>query len=325
MRAFVTGGTGFVGSHLVEALLGRGFEVRCLVRDPADLKWLTGLDVELVVGDCSDPEGLKGSTAGADYVFHVAGLTKAVDPRDYYTVNSDGARNMAEAALRDNNGLKKFVLVSSQAAAGPSQAGVPRKEDDPPSPVTDYGKSKLLAEKYLTGLKDELPVAIVRPPSVYGPRDRDIYTFFKLVSRGVRTSFNDERLISFCYVKDLAEGIIAAALKDTDSGEAFFIAHDRPLGWDEIGEAVAAALGVRARRVALPIAALSLVALVSEGVSALTGRPALMNRQKMAEIRQRYWVVDTAKAKAVLGFEAAVDFRAGAMLTARWYREHGWL
>ena len=159
MRVLVTGATGFIGSHLVEALLSRGFEVSCLVRDPSRASWISGMDVRLMPGDCTDPESLAGVTSGMDYVFHNAGVTKASGRETYYKVNADGTRNVLEAAARDAAGLKKLVYVSSQAAAGPSVMDRPRKEDDPPAPVTDYGLSKLEGERYALKFKDVLPVS----------------------------------------------------------------------------------------------------------------------------------------------------------------------
>ncbi len=325
MKALVTGGTGFIGSHLVEALLKRGATVRCLVRDPARPGWLKGLDVELAKGDCARPDTLGGAAKGVDYVFHAAGITKAADPKDYYLANGEGTRFIAEAAARDAGEGVKFIYVSSQAAAGPSREGVARKEDDPPEPVSDYGRSKLLGEKYVLEMRDRLNVVIVRPTSVYGPRDRDIYAFFKLVSKGVRTAFSERRIVSLCYVDDLVEGTVRAAFADTGNGEAFFIAHPEPCDWDYLGETIAWSLGVKARRVLVPLPVLSLVALAAEGYAALTGRPALLNRQKMAEIRQRYWVADVGKSKERLGFTASHDFKDGARLTADWYRAAGWI
>jgi nucleoside-diphosphate-sugar epimerase len=325
MKALVTGGTGFIGSHLVEALLKEGIEVRCLVRDLSRLSWLAGLDVEAVRGDCAAPAGLLGAVKGVDYVFHAAGITKAVKARDYYRVNAQGTENLLQAAIKEAGRIKKFVLVSSQAAAGPSEEGKPRREDDPPEPVSDYGRSKLEAERHALSAKEELNIAIVRPTAVYGPRDRDILTFFKMVSRGFRTAFSEKRLLSVCYVSDIVEGTIKAALRPTKSGDAFFLAHPAENDWDGMGEAIAAALGVKARRLVIPVPLMGGVAICAEAFSVISGKPALLNRQKMAEIRQRFWVVDTSRAEEVLGFAARVDFPAGAKITAEWYRLHGWL
>jgi len=325
MRALVTGGTGFIGSHLVEALIARGFEVSVLARDPARLGWIAGRDVRVLTGDCTVPESLRGVTAGMDYVFHNAGLTRASIAEEYYRVNAEGTRNMLLATAADAPGLRKFVYVSSQAAAGPSVKGRPRREEDPARPVTDYGRSKLAGEAYAQEFADRLPVVIVRPAAVYGPRDRDVYTFFKLVSRGIRTTFADERMVSLCYVTDLVEGMILAAKGDTGPGEAFFMAHPDPCDWDYIGETIAGFIGVRPVRLVVPVPVLSVVAALSEAFGAVTGKPALLNRQKMAEIKQRYWVADTGKARDRLGFDAAHDFRSGAGLTVRWYKENGWL
>ncbi len=325
MKALVTGGTGFIGSHLVEALLKKGIETRCLVRDPAQLKWLAGLDAEIIRGDTEAADSLSAAVAGVDYVFHAAGITKAARPQYYYRINAQGTENLLMAALREAGRIKKFVLVSSQAAAGPSREGIPRREDDEPMPVSDYGRSKLLAERHALAVKDELNIAIVRPTSVYGPRDRDIFTFFKMVQKGFRTAFFEKRFLSVCFVSDIVEGTVNAAFEDTRSGDAFFLAHPDVLDWDFIGEAIANALGVKAKRLAVPVPLMGAVALCAEVFSAISGKPALLNRQKMAEIRQRFWVVDTKKAEEVLKFKARVDFPTGAKITAEWYRLHGWL
>lgn len=326
MKALVTGGSGFIGSHLVEGLLACGFDVRCLVRDKSASGWLVrmpGGGVELVQGDCLEPDSIGAAVEGVEYVFHGAGLTKAARTEDFYRANADGAGNVALAAAKA--GVAKFVLVSSQAAAGPSMKGVPRREDDLPQPVSDYGISKLMGERRVLAVKDEMDVVVVRPSAVYGPRDRDILEFFRLVSRGIRLSLSGERPISVCHVRDLVDGIMLAAQKPVPSGEVFFIADGRPYTWDELGEAVEVAVGRKALHVVIPVAAMAAYALVSDGLAALTGRPPLLGWQKFAEMRQLSWAVDVSKAKELLGFSASIGFSEGAGTTARWYAENGWL
>jgi nucleoside-diphosphate-sugar epimerase len=325
-RVLVTGGTGFVGSHLVELLLRKGYAVTCLVRDPQRLRWLAGLPVEMVVGDCSQPETLVDAVRNASIIFHVAGLTKARKVRDYYTVNHIGTKNILQACVRINPAIKRFILVSSLAAAGPSPDGTPVKERDTPRPVSDYGKSKLLAEEETLRYKETFPVVILRPSAVYGPRDRDMYELFCWAARGITLElFGGERYINPCYVEDLATAILLAAEKSTQSGSKYFVAENSAYSWSAFRQALLATGGVKAFNIKIPYAVAYLIGLVSELGGLFTSQPALTNRQKVREAAQKYWTCDLSKTENELGFKALFPLARGLTVTWKWYRDNNWL
>jgi len=325
-RVLVTGGTGFVGSHLVEQLLGKGYSVTCLVRDPRQLRWLEGKDVRLAAGDCTQPESLAAAVQGVSQVFHCAGLTKAKHARDYYTVNHLGTKYLLEACACYNPGLEKFILVSSQAAAGPSLDGRPVDVGDPPHPVSDYGRSKLLAEDEARGYKDRLPVVILRPAVVYGPRDVDVFELFRWASRGLTLEMTGgDRYINLCYVEDLTAALLLSAEQETKSGSVYFVAENRAYSWAEFRTTLLATGGVKARTIKLPFGAAYLIALFSEIGSLFTKKPALANRQKVREAAQRYWLCNVTKIEIELCFKAEYPLEKGLELTWRWYRKNKWL
>ncbi len=325
-RVLVTGGTGFVGSHLVELLLKKGYAVTCLVRDPDRLRWLAGLNVRLVRGDCSIPESLAPAVRDNSVIFHVAGLTKAIRLRDYYEANHVGTKNLLAACSQYNHGLQKFILVSSLAAAGPSPDGRPVTDKDPAGPVSDYGRSKLLAEEETLRCKDRFPVVILRPSAVYGPRDTDMFELFRWAVKGMTMEIaGGERFINPCYVEDLAEALFLAAERQVSSGSVYFIAENKTYSWSEFRHALLATGGVRARNIRVPYWAAYLVGLGSEAAGLLRGRALITNRQKVREAAQKYWVCDTRKSERDLGFTSKFTLERGLEATWQWYREKGWL
>ncbi len=188
MNAFVTGGTGFVGAHLVDALRARGDRVTCLVRSPAKAQALGWTDVRTVRGDLDDSRALAEGCADADVVYHVAGRIAARSLDEFLAANRDGTRRVQEAA-EGSPKRPRLVLVSSAAAGGPNPRGAPIDESAPARPVTDYGRSKLAAEELVRRCRT--PWSIVRPPVVYGERDTETLKLFRLARFGIGAVFGD--------------------------------------------------------------------------------------------------------------------------------------
>src|SRR5207253_7805818 len=244
-----TGGTGFVGAHLVRALLERGDEVRCLVRNPAKAQTLGWNDVRIIRGDLDQPDALAAGCAGADVVFHVAGRISARDLREFMRANRDGTANVLEAASLQPP--QRFVLVSSLAAGGPTTRGHPIDEARRPAPVTPYGQSKLAAETLVRAMP--FPWTIVRPPAVYGERDREILKVFKLARRGLVPVFGDgSQELSVIYAGDLAAALVAAATSPGAARKLYYAAHPAVTTSGGLVRAVGRAVGREPRLLPLP-------------------------------------------------------------------------
>lgn len=327
MIVSVTGGTGFIGSQLIDTLLAQGHEVRALVRRSSNLRWLEGKNVRLVHGDVRDAASLDAFLENADIIYHIAGVVKARDEKGYVEGNVDATRNMLDSALRVAPRLRRFLYVSSQTAAGPAHAlDRPTRESDTPAPITTYGRSKWAAEQLVHGYRDKLPWTIVRPPAVYGPRDTEIFIYFQAISRGLNSmiGFDDKRL-SLIHSADLVQGIQLAAESERSVGETYFISSEEFYSWPQVGRISAAALGKRVLTLRLPHALVYGVAAVAQGMAALSKQPATLNLEKARDITQRYWICDVSKAREQLGYRQRMSIEQGVRDTIAWYREQGWL
>lgn len=325
-KALVTGGNGFVGSHLVEGLLKKGYEVVCLVRNKSNLNFLSGLKIEYKYGDITDKSSLIEATKGIDFVFHAAGITRAKNKAEYFRVNASGTKNLVQVCLETNPPVKKFIYVSSQTAAGPARDLHPIDENAKCEPINDYGRSKLEGEKEVLNFKDKLPVTIIRPPAVYGPRDKDILYFFQMINKGIIPSFGlKESYLSLVYVKDLVRGLILAAESKKSSGQVYFLTDGKTYSWSEAFGIVRDSLGVRAIRLRIPKLLLVTFAFFSEAFTRLLGKTPLLHLGRAKELCRRFWLSDISKAKTELGFVPEYDLKEGALETVRWYKENKWL
>lgn len=322
MKALVTGGTGFIGSHLLERLLDDGHEVWALVRRPSKLgPLLAAPRLHVLEGDLFI---VPPPPRDIDVVFHLAGLTKAARTDDYYTVNRKGTQSFL-AALRDRGLRAPVVHLSSQAAGGPTlPSGAPRREDDPPAPVSPYGRSKLQGEQEALRFLDAFPVALLRVGAVYGPRDEDFLSLFRWVRKGWMPLFGRRpQRLSTVHVADVTAAILKAAETGPWRGEVFNIAADPPVAWHDIGVMTARLLHRRARRLTIPLGVVRLACAGSGRAARLTGRATAVNPSKYAELRAGDWTMDLRKARKLLNFTAAIDLEEGLRGTLAWYARNG--
>jgi nucleoside-diphosphate-sugar epimerase len=323
LKALVTGGTGFIGSHLADALLQQGVQVRCLVRKGSDLKWLNGLPIEIISGDCSDRASLRDAVKDVDQIFHLAGITKAVKEKTYFEVNAFGTENLIYACLENNRRIQKFVYLSSQAAAGPCRNGDKKKESDQCEPISAYGQSKRRGEELALAHAHEIPLIILRPTGVYGPRDKDFYALFKWVSKRIKPCFSGK--VSLCYVQDVIQAILLAAESQTKSGEIFFLSDGTDYLMREIGDVFARTMGVTPVSIPIPKWLLFGIASFSEYFSLFSQKPSLISRGMAEQMVQKDWTCDITKAKTMLGFQPQFQLSQGARLTYQWYKNQHWL
>ena len=322
MKALVTGATGFVGSHLVEVLQQNGVEVTALARSPERASALVALGVQVVPGDLHNHEALQHATRDQSVIFHVAGAIAAWGETDFLRANRDGTRNLVTAA--EASGSARFVLISSLAAGGPSPRGLPLQGNESPRPVTAYGRSKLEAERVVQ--ESRLPWTIIRPPMVYGPRDREVLKLFRLVRYGIAPVFGDgAQELSAVHGADLATALVAAGTASATVKRTYNACHPEVFTSAEFAQGIAAAMGRSVRVVRVPRIAGRALLSVTESAARVSGRLTILTVDKANEFFQPAWTGDPSPLIRDTGWRPVYDLRTGLAHTYQWYRNAGWL
>lgn len=324
--ALVTGASGFIGSHLTEALLAQGYRVRCMVRRSSDLRYIADLPVELSFADLEDAAGLRQACQGVDVICHCAAQTRAVGKEPFFRINTHGTILLARTCLEVNGGLRRFLYMSSHAAVGPSQTADDYVDElTEPRPITWYGKSKWEAEQAVSGLAGHLPLTVIRPAAVFGPRDRDFVTYFAWVKRGLRLKLGRvERQINLVYIHDLVDLVVRALEDDRAAGQTYF-ASGSVSSYTGLAALIAKVLDRRTLLITLPEAILAPIGLWSRALGRITGLAPLLNDQRILDMKQQFWLCSGEKARRELGFLCRSDLEPAVKETADWYQREGWI
>ncbi len=318
----ITGGTGFVGSHLVDCLCASGVTPRVLVRDPTAPRWIAGAPAEWVPGHLGDHAALRRLVGGAGTVVHLAGVLRAGREADFDFGNRGGTANLVRA-VREAAPAARLVHVSSLAAAGPSPDPQGVGPECEPAPISWYGRSKLAAEREVAGLGGAADWSILRPPAIYGPRDTDVFEFFRMAARGVVAIPSGERWLSVAWVGDVVRAVVAAVVAPPRA--VYHVGDPDPMRLEELISALCAAGGVRARVLHLPPALVTGAGAAGSLLQRLGRRRLALTADKCRELLARHWSSRTADSLAALGLSGLKPFEAGAADAWSWYRSRGWL
>ena len=327
MKVLLTGANGFVGSHILDLLLARNIAVVVLLRPSSDRTFIAEQlpKVEVHTGSIDQPASLDTALEGVTHVIHCAGATKALNADGFFAVNQIGTRNLVEAVNRRGAQIQRLVHISSLAAAGPAPADKPKRERDEPAPVSDYGRSKLAAEREVME-RCKADWTIIRPPAVYGPRDAEFLRLFKAVKSHVLPRFGGGRQqLTLVYVEDLAAAIVAALTHPNASREIFFAGSPEVVTAAELAQCIATESGSWTIPLPLPNAVLWFACQWAELMSRLTKKANVLNVQKWAELKAPGWVCDVTRLRGEVGYECRTTLREGVVKSRDWYRAQGWL
>ena len=325
IRCVVTGSTGFIGSNLTQLLVSRNFEVICPVREPNKVKHLLSSNTKIITFEALERDSTVSE--GFEYFFHLAGATRALNYEGYYEANVKLAKRMLDFVIKrsDPRFFKKFVLVSSQAVSGPADSSEKAvTENDVPNPISLYARSKLEAEKMALTFADLIPLTIVRPSTVFGPRDIDVLGVFKSCKYGVAPCLSGkDRRVSVIFVDDLIEGIVRSAFSENSFGETYFLTNPDPVIWRDFIKDIARVMGSRVLIAPLPKFILRTLGRFSDVIGALSRKPQMFRTDKIREMDQMYWICSSEKARRDLGWVPQYSVVEALTKTFRWYKTTG--
>jgi nucleoside-diphosphate-sugar epimerase len=331
MKILITGASGFIGSFIVEEALRKGFDTWAAVRKSSSKEYLKDERINFIELNLSSKAQLIEQLRGHDfdYVVHAAGVTKCLNKQDFHRINTEGTKNIIDAILELQMPLKRFVFVSSLSVFGAIKEQQPYdeiRETDIPQPNTEYGRSKLAAEKYLESLGSRVPYIILRPTGVYGPREKDYFMVAKSIKQHSDFAVGYKRQdITFVYVSDVVQAIFLA-LDKGENGRKYFLSDGEVYQSTTFSDLIHEELGRPWWiRITAPVWVLRIITFCGEYIGKMTGKVTALNNDKFNILRQRNWRCDIQPAIDELGYKPTVKLAEGVRRSIKWYKEQGWL
>ena len=331
MKILITGASGFIGSFIVEEALKQGFETWAAVRKSSSKEYLQDERIHFIELNLSSKAQLIEQLRPHqfDYVVHAAGVTKCLNKADFRRINTEGTKNLVDALLDLQMPLKRFVFLSSLSVFGAIKEQLPYdeiREDDTPKPNTEYGRSKLEAERYIDSIGSRLPYIILRPTGVYGPREKDYFMMAKSIKQHIDFAVGYQRQdITFVYVTDVVQAVFLA-LEKGETGRKYFLSDGQVYQSTTFSDFIHEELGRPWwLRITAPVWVLRVVTFFGEYIGHMTGKVTALNNDKYNILRQRNWRCDIEPTRHELGFEPKVQLKEGVKTTIQWYKDHKWL
>ena len=331
MKILITGASGFIGSFIVEEALRRGFETWAAVRKSSSREYLQDERIHFIELNLSSKEQLVEQLRPHqfDYVVHAAGVTKCLNKQDFRRINTEGTKHLVDAILELQMPIKRFIYLSSLSIFGAIKEQQPYeeiKETDTPQPNTEYGRSKLEAEKYLESVSSRVPYIILRPTGVYGPREKDYFIMAKSIKQHSDFAVGYQRQdITFVYVKDVVQAVFLA-LEKGENGRKYFLSDGQVYQSTTFSDLIHEELGRPWWiRITAPVWVLRIITFVGEYVGQMTGKVTALNNDKYNILKQRNWRCDIQPAINELGYQPTYNLEQGVKETIQWYKDNGWL
>jgi len=327
MNLFLTGASGFLGSHTALELIRRGHQVTALVRKTSNVQPLRSLSLHWVEGSIPDNPPSPDLFQTIDVVVHIAGIVKALSEKDFIRVNAEGTESLVKAIFASPRRPKRFIHISTIAVHDPSRDGndfclAPTQCH----PLSGYGRSKLAGEKALEGLKGKTQTLILRPPVLYGPRDREFLPLFRSIRWGIAPLFQSGgNAFSICYIEDVARAIADLVETSLSSDEIFCLDDGAIHTWKSVAETVSQAMGKKAVSLSLPKPLFKVGAGFSQLWARLVGKPTIFTLDKINEMEQPSWLCGMERLQNKIGWKPKISLTKGMEITYQSYKDSKFL